>query len=271
MNARQRGAFRAALAVAMLIAGHYVLSSVLYLFLFHPRRDESAEIARIGERVHYVTDDGVRIAAFWVPARAPRRRTLVFFHGNGETASDGAGWASVLADRGTDVLLAEYRGYGQSEGSPTARGVERDAEAAIRYVLDERHVSANELVIQGHSLGGAAAIAALAGPGARAAGGVIQSTFTSLHDMARAIVGLPLTRLVPDAYALDSASRAPSIRVPILHVHGTDDEVIPFALGEQLDARFPSSDFLRIEGGTHNVWSPGMTDAILAFIERVAP
>lgn len=267
----RRRLFLSGLAVAMLVAGHFVLSSVLHLFLFHPRADEAPGAAQIAERASYVTDDGVRLAGWWVAARGERRRTLVFFHGNAETASDGWPWADVLADRGTDVLLAEYRGYGRSEGTPSARGIERDAEAAIRYVLEERGVAPSELVVQGHSLGGAAAIAALAGPASRAAGGVIESTFTSLHDMARTIVGLPLTRLVPDAYALDSAARAPTIRLPILHVHGDRDEVIPFAMGQRLGALFPSERFIRVQGGTHNLGDPSVTREILAFLDRVAP
>jgi pimeloyl-ACP methyl ester carboxylesterase len=257
--------------LGILIGGHVVLSSVLYLFLFHPRADLGNEIEQIAEPVRYAADDGVTLAAWFVHARGPRRRTLVFFHGNGETAADAWSWASELADRGTDVLLAEYRGYGASEGAPTARGIERDAEAAVRHLLDERHVSPSELIVQGHSLGGAAAIAALAGPASHAAGGVVESTFTSLHDMARAIVGLPLTRFVPDAYALDNAARAPSIRAPILHVHGDRDEVIPFAQGERLDALFHDSRFVRVPGGTHNLGNAMVTEEILAFIDRVAP
>lgn len=263
--------FRVGLAAGMLLAGHLVLTSILHMFLFHPSAAEAPEVARIGERAEYAADDGVRLSGWWVPARGARRRTLVFFHGNAETASDGWHWADALADRGTDVLLAEYRGYGQSQGAPSARGIERDAEAAIRYLVEERHVTPGELVVQGHSLGGAAAITALAGPASRAAGAVIESTFTSLHDMARHIVGLPLTRLLPDAYALDSAARAPSIHVPILHVHGDRDEVIPFELGVRLGALFPSERFVRVEGGMHNLGEPAVTREILAFVEDVAP
>jgi pimeloyl-ACP methyl ester carboxylesterase len=266
-----RRLFQAAFVVGMLAVGQFLLSSVLNMFLFHPRADDAPEIARVAERVRYTTDDGVRLSGFWTAARGERRRTLIFFHGNAETASDAWSWADAMADRGTDVLLAEYRGYGQSEGSPSARGIERDAEAAVRYVLNERQVPPSQLVIQGHSLGGAAAIAALAGPGAHVAGGVIQSTFTSLHDMARVVVGLPLTRLLPDAYALDSAARAPSIHVPIFHVHGDRDEVVPFELGQRLGSLFPSERFLRVEGGTHNVMDPRVTNEIIAFIEQVAP
>jgi fermentation-respiration switch protein FrsA (DUF1100 family) len=267
---RRRALFGAAV-LGILLGGHAVLSSVLHLFLFHPRGDVGGDIARIAEPARYTTDDGVTLAGWLVRARGVRRRTLVFFHGNAETAADAWPWADLLADRGTDVLLAEYRGYGASEGSPSAHGIERDAEAAIRFLIDRQHVAPSELVVQGHSLGGAAAIVALAGPASGAAGGVIESTFTSLHDMARVIIGLPLTRLVPDAYALDSAARAPTVRAPILHVHGDRDEVIPFEMGQRLGALFPREQFVRVPGGTHNLGAPFVTEEILAFIERVTP
>jgi len=270
MTTRRR-LFQAALALGMLVGSYFVLSSVLNMFLFHPWNEDAPEMLRIGERVRYTTDDGVHLVSWWVPARGARRRTLVYFHGNAATASDMWFWADELADRGTDVLLAEYRGYGQSEGTPSARGIERDAAAAIRYLLDERHVPPSELVVHGQSLGGAAAIAALAGPASNVAGGVIESTFTSLHDMARVIVGLPLTRLLPDAYALDSAARAPSIHVPIFHLHGDHDEVIPFELGQRLGALIPHERFLRVVGGTHMIGDPAAHAEILAFIERTVP
>ena len=125
--------------------------------------------------------------------------------------------------------------------------------------------------MHGQSLGGAAAIAALAGPGSGVAGGVIESAFTSLHDMSLAVIGLPLTWVVYDAYGLDSATRAPSIRPPILQLHGDRDEVIPFQLGEALRDRLRPRRFVRIPGGTHNLADPLVAREILAFLAEVAP
>lgn len=57
----------------------------------------------------------------------------------------------------------------------------------------------------------------------------------------------------------------------VLHLHGDEDEVVPYALGEALQARLPSARFLRIRGGSHNVAGPAARDAMLAFVEEVAP
>ncbi len=249
-----------------------MLTSLLHLMLFHPPSGESDDVARIGgERVRYRTSDGVTLASWLVPARGERQRTVVYFHGNAASASDCWGWADVLAASGSDVLLAEYRGYGQSEGSPSARGIERDAEAAVRFVLEERGVTPERLVVHGQSLGGAAAVAALAGAGSGAAGGVIESAFTSLHDMSSAVIGLPLTRMVYDAYGLDSLARAPSVRAPILQLHGDRDEVIPFRLGEALRDRLRPRRFVRVRGGAHDLSEPEVEREILAFLAEVTP
>ena len=264
---------RRALQIVVLgVVLELVLTWVLHLFLFHPSRVEDLSIERFGgRRVRYETDDGVTLTSWLVPARGGRRRTVVYFHGNAATASDCGYWADQLAQRGADVLLAEYRGYGANEGSPSARGLERDAEAAVHYLLIERHVSPSQLVIHGQSLGGGAAVVALAGVGRCAAGGILESTFTSLHDMASAVIGFPLTRLVYDAYGLNSAGRASLIRAPLLHLHGDRDEVVPYAQGLELQAQLRTARFVRVRGGTHNVGDPAARQAMLDFVEHVVP
>jgi fermentation-respiration switch protein FrsA (DUF1100 family) len=258
--------------LGLLVLGELALTWIFHGFLFHPRCDENPSVEHVGgARVRYRTDDGLTLVGWWVPAQGAPRRTVVYFHGNAATASDCWGWADALARRGADVLLAEYRGYGQSKGRPSARGIERDADAAIRYLLDERHVQPRALVVHGQSLGGAAAVVALSGRARGAAGGILESTFTSLHDMSRAVFGLPLTLLVYDAYGLDSEAHASAIRARVLHVHGDRDEVVPYALGEALQAELPTARFLRVRGGTHNVRDPGANEAMLDFIDDVAP
>lgn len=267
-----RRLFLALRLAAIVVVGGVMLTWVFHRFLFFPSRDENRGVEQIGGvRVRYRTDDGLTLVGWRIPAHGERRRTVVSFHGNAGTASDRWDWADALARRGSEVLLAEYRGYGASEGSPSARGIERDADAAIRYLLDERHVSPRELVVHGQSLGGAAAVVALTSAARDAAGGILESTFTSLHDMSSATIGAPLTRLVYDAYGLDSASRAPSIRARVLHLHGDRDEVIPYALGEALQARLRTARFLRVRGGTHNVVDAAARDAMLEFVEEVVP
>ncbi len=253
-----------------LLVVQLVLRFVLHTMLFHPQPAEDAAARALGaEPVTYRADDGPQLRGYWMPAVGPAQRTVVCFHGNAESASQNAGWAARLASQGANVLLAEYRGYGGSTGSPSARGIERDADAAIRYLTEERHVSLRSLVVYGRSLGGAAAIHVLSGSAQEARAGVLHSTFTSLHDLATNMLGVPLTRLVVDGWALNSVAKAPRVRAPIFQAHGDSDTLIPYRIAEQLHAAFPphpSSHFLNIEGGTHSSYEQSTYDAIETFI-----
>jgi len=257
-------------ALCWVLVIQFVLRFVLHTMLFHPQTADDVEARALGaETVSYAADDGPLLRGYWMDAVGPRQRTVVCFHGNGETASQNTSWAAALAAQGSDVLLAEYRGYGGSTGSPSARGIERDADAAIRYLTDERQVPLDELVVYGRSLGGAAAIHVLSGTAREARAGVLHSTFTSLHDLASNTLGVPLTRLVVDGWALNSVAKATRVRVPIFHAHGDSDTLIPYRIAEQLHAAFPphpNSRFLTVLGGTHNSFERSTYDAIEAFI-----
>ncbi len=270
-SARGRAILGVLVVLAALFGIHALLTSILAAFLFHPSGEPPLEPRPGLERVSYVTSDGVRLSGWLVRARGERRRTVVSFHGNAATAANTIPWGEWLASEGADVLLAEYRGYGESEGAPSASGIERDAEAAVRFVLDVLHRAPSELVVYGQSLGGAAAIAALAGPARGAAGGIVESSFTSLHDMARVSVGLPLTYLIPDAYSLNSLARASEVRAPILALHGASDHLIPFAQGRRLAQALRARRFVAIERGEHNLERGQVEDAIRRFLDEVTP
>ena len=125
-------------------------TAILHAFLFHPSQAGATAALPTGiERVRY--GDGQRLNGYFVHASAPRR-TIVFFHGNAGDAWHALPLAQSLATDGSDVLLAEYRGYGGSDGWPSAFGVREDGEAAMHYLLAERHVDPSRLVVTGQSL-----------------------------------------------------------------------------------------------------------------------
>ena len=124
---------------------------------------------RDAEEVWLEAEDGVRIHAWWTPARegaagagsaaveAPSRGTVLYAHGNAETMATRAWLADRLSRRGFDVLLFDYRGYGLSEGRASEEGLARDARAAWRHIVAERGVAPDRVVLMGHSLGSAVA------------------------------------------------------------------------------------------------------------------
>jgi pimeloyl-ACP methyl ester carboxylesterase len=123
-------------------------------------------------------------------------------------------------------------------------------------------VAKERLVLEGQSLGSGVAVwLAQHGWGTRM---VLLSPYTSLPDVgARAFPMFPVRLLMRDRF--DSASRAPSIRMPVLVLHGPNDEVVPFELGKALASKFPNARFVEVPSARHNdIWDlrPTMTEAL---------
>jgi pimeloyl-ACP methyl ester carboxylesterase len=122
------------------------------------------------------------------------------------------------------------------------------AEAALRWLRSAHGVDSDRVVLLGQSLGtGVASEMARRGFGARL---VLISPFTSIADMARHIIPLFPASFV--RHRFDTRSKAPAIALPVLIIHGTEDEVVPFAMGERLASAFPQPRFVPVPGGQHN-------------------
>lgn len=222
--------------------------------IYYPPRypDGFADPASYGLRVEEVwisTDDGLRLNAWFLPVPISPKVLLVL-HGNAENIGYGLARLKSFAQLGTNVLALDYRGYGKSEGSPDERGVYRDAEAAYRYLTEIRRFAPRDIVVYGQSLGGAVAIDLASRH--ECGGLIVESSFTSGREMARRAFRIPLFEYVPQS-RFDSLAKIRNVRCPILIVHGTRDEVIPFAMGQRLYEAAPEpKTFLAVEGAGHN-------------------
>jgi fermentation-respiration switch protein FrsA (DUF1100 family) len=174
---------------------------------------------------------------------------LLWFHGNAGNLSHRADLMLTLAKTPAQVFIVDYRGYGRSEGRPSEKGLYLDAEAAWRYLTNERKVVPGRIVLFGDSLGSAVAIdLATRVP---AAGLIVQSGFTSARDMAARhfpFVPRPLVRT-----RMDSLAKIPTVQGPKLFIHSPQDEVVPYELGRRLfEAAGEPKRFLEIPGASHN-------------------
>ena len=182
-------------------------------------------------------------------APLPADRALLFLHGNAGNASHRLPNAGELAALGADVLLLDYRGYGLSEGRPSEAGVYADARAALAHLVEERGVPGRRVVLFGRSLGGAVAVDLARDR--ELAGVILESTFSSGADVARAAFTLPFAALVRDRW--NSAAKIGRVRAPLLFFHGEEDDIIPIGLGRALyDAAPEPKEFFPIPRAGHN-------------------
>ena len=224
-------------------------------FIFLPTRVEAQTPA--GPRVPY-GDVWIRLRGtpaslhgWWLPATDAAAPTVVYLHGNDQNIGANVAHVARLHDLGFAVLLADYRGYGQSDGPfPSERQVYEDAEAMWTYLTTVRGVDPRRLYIYGHSLGGAVAIH-LAVRHPDAAGLIAESTFTSMGDMARRQYWMfPVDALLDQRF--DSLSEVRKIAIPVLFVHGTADVDVPFTMSVRLfDAAPEPKSLVLIPDGAH--------------------
>lgn len=228
------------------------------------------QLGLVGEDVFLETNDGVRIHGFWLPADGATR-ALLFLHGNAGNASHRLPNAADLVSLGTSVLLLDYRGYGISEGTPSESGVYQDAHAALAYLIEQRGIPEDRLVVFGRSIGGAVAVDLV--QDRKIAGLILESTFTSLSAMARSFMpfAAPFVR-----GRFDSEHKIARLRAPLLFFHGDRDEIVPIDQGRQLFEAAPEpKTFETLHGAGHNdttlIGGRAYFERIRRFLDEVTP
>jgi fermentation-respiration switch protein FrsA (DUF1100 family) len=238
--------------------------------IYFPSRVYWATPSDVGLEFEALTleaEDGISIAAWHVP-HDDARGSILFCHGNAGNIADRLHSVKLLHELGYNVLIFDYRGFGESGGSPSEFGLYMDAEAAWLHLVEDRRVQPQQIVVFGRSLGGAVAIE-LAGrhnPG----GLVVESTFTSIADVGRIHFPLlPVNLLLTNRF--ESIEKVGVLPCPKLFLHGSEDELIPLAVGRRLfEAAAPPKQFIQTPGGHGDAgftYSPEFTSRLGAFLE----
>ncbi len=199
------------------------------------------------------TAGGIVHRVWLLPAEGEPVARVLVFNGNAGNKGDRLPLARNLAVEGMEVVLFDYRGYGETAGSPTEEGLGTDAETVAGIVFD----SPLPVVFFGESLGGGVAtgLAARLPPDAL----VLRSPFTSLADMARAHYPLVPSFLLRDRYPIED--QIANIAVPILVVLGTSDSIVPPALSRRVfEAASGPKEIVEMEGMDHN--DPGLSSGV---------
>jgi len=198
---------------------------------------------RAPQLVSVTTSDGLALEGYYWPPSAPGRDVIVFFHGNAGNAAVAARRAEPLARDGRGLLVASYRGYGANPGRPSREGLLRDASA---FVAEVRSLApGSPLILFGYSLG--AAVALEIAPVEKPRLVVTLGAFARITDLAP----WPVRGVLPDRF--DNLAALRRVTAPVLILHGTHDEVAPFAHAARLLAAAPpGSRMIPLQGADHH-------------------
>lgn len=236
--------------------GYLALVGILYLIqdklLYHPSRHLAATPSAIHlewEDVYFETDDGVRLNGWYIP-HEESEHVVIFSHGNAGNLSNRLQFLEKMHAAGISIFIYDYRGFGISEGSPEEQGFYKDIEAAWRYLTREKSYDPSQVILFGRSLGGpvSAHLAQYIEPG----GLVLESTFTTLQDIASEAYPIVPSRLVREEFP--TVNYLQQTNAPIIMVmHSREDPLIGFHHGRELYEKAPDPKiFIELQGGHNN-------------------
>ena len=200
-----------------------------------------------------ITGERATLHALWLPQVRADAPTLLYLHGARWDVRGSAPRMRRLHELGFAVLGVDYRGFGKSRGGelPSETMAYEDARAAWDWLRREGAPKSRRFVF-GHSLGGAIAVD-LAAQVDDLSGLIVEGSFTSLRELLATFKWgwLPVGPLLTQRF--EAAERMPRVRAPVLVVHGSEDRLVPPAIGRSLYERAPEPKrFVLVEGGSHH-------------------
>jgi alpha-beta hydrolase superfamily lysophospholipase len=200
--------------------------------------------------------DGVQVAC---RCYAPDRGwpVILYFHGNGEMVSDYDRIAPFFTRQRLNLVVADYRGYGASTGEPTLQAVAQECHLVLSLVRDELRGRgfADELWVMGRSLGSISAIELGYRGDPAIRGLIIESGFECIVSVLRHL-DLPVPPFDSWIDRIEASCRdmARAIRLPVLIIHGEDDQLVPLAEAKRLydDLTSEKKELVVIPDADHN-------------------
>ena len=267
-------------AAGVVVVAILLLTAYLYVTqrsqLYFPWPDPLGDPPAGVEAIELLTDDGLRLGAWFVPAsgveEAEPGSAVLVCNGNAGSRMHRLPLAQALAGRGHHVLLFDYRGYAGNPGSPSEEGLRADARAAARALAARPEVDPARIAYFGESLGASVCggLAAELAPAAL----ILRSPFPSIVAVARHHYPyLPVVEpLVWDRWPLER-QLAEAVRVPLLVLVAERDEIVPPSLSRRVyEAASEPKRLVEIPAAHHNDPSlldgDALLDAIQTFLDE---
>jgi fermentation-respiration switch protein FrsA (DUF1100 family) len=267
----------------------YSLLFLLFLFFsgcgplfFYPQKqlyDNPVARQFSPEDIYFKTPDGLTLHGWFLRTHAKAQGSILVLHGNAENLSTHVNSVLWLVDKGFNIFIFDYQGYGRSQGEPTIAGVHRDAEAALETLLSMPQVDKEQIIVLGQSIGGAIAVYTVANTPYkdRIAALVIDSAFSSYRRIAREKLAqvfitwpfqYPLSLFFNDDYSPVKWIKkvAP---VPLLIIHGEQDPVVPGHHGQMLyDTALQPKDFWKttVPGHVSSFADEGVREKLVGYL-----
>ena len=213
----------------------YIIICIVIFFtqrslMYHPSENNYLDENKLNHKVEKIIIPSDNELNAWYFEKDQNFKTLLFFHGNAGSLENRIYKLNDLSKLNLNYLIVAYRGFSGNKGSPTEEGLYKDARAA-KYWLNLNNINDQNIIVYGESLGTAVAIDLAKDH--KFAGIILESPFTSMLKLSRKYYAwLPTGLLLKDKYETDK--KINKVFSPILILHGRNDNIVPFEMGETL-------------------------------------
>ena len=241
--------------LSIIVAVYIGLGVFLFLMqskmLYQPRREYSYKPKDYGldyEAVDLTTLDGIALKSWFIHSESAEK-TILFCHGNAGNISHRLDTLKMFHELGLNCLIVDYRGYGQSTGKPTEKGTIIDIKAGWDWLIEEKGLQPEQIILFGRSLGGS--IAAIVAQDVNPGGLVIESAFTSFDDVGSHYYPWLPVRLF-SLFNYSTVEAVEQVNCPVLVIHSQNDEIVPYKFGQQIFAAANEPKQFADLKGSHN-------------------
>ncbi|SRR5258708_2048492 len=229
------------------VVGYYMYaeSSIVY----HPApasEDVEDGFKNVAERVAFESSGHVRLVGWVIRAETPTSRWVYFLHSNSGNATSCQSYWKLFHELNVNVFVLDYRGYGESSGTPSEQGLYDDALSGYKYLIEKQKTEKFQVVLYGYSLGSAVAVDLASR--APIAGLIVEGALSSIDARGKELFPfLPVHFMVRNHF--DSLDKIGMVTCPILFLHAREDETAPIHHGYALYNRASApKTFIELEG-----------------------
>ena len=217
---------------------YFGVSLVVYFYqrklLYHPGENNYLDEGPLNHKIEKVYIQSENQLVAWRFVKNKNFKTILFFHGNAGKIDNRIYKLNEFSKLDINYLIFAYRGFSGNKGKPTEQGLYEDARAAKKW-LNSNGVEDNSIILYGESLG--TAIAVDLASSNSFSGLILESPFTSMEILAKKYYPyLPAKLILKDKYK--SIEKISKINSPILIMHGREDKIVPFSMGEEMYKKF---------------------------------
>ena len=190
------------------------------------------------EEVYIDSEENIKLHA-WFYRNTEAKYTAIFFHGNSGNITERSWQLNIFKDLGIQALKFDYRGFGSRDGIINSmEEIYHDSEAVLKYLSTNHDIPYENIIVWGRSFGGG--IASKLASQYPLKGLIIESSYSRLEYL---IPNTLMFNMVPNIIFkyldLNNTQNLKSVKNPILIIHSTEDDLIPYSHAEAILTHAP--------------------------------